>query len=139
MGIYDELAKLDTPSSLPQNEDIKSKSVKISEDKQPIKNTKKQTSKKENKQTRKQDDNKTSKHVYMKTYTERKPSALATFRLAPTLIEKLEETQYIAKKEFKRKLTKYQLVTIALAHMFWDFETNGKACTVVELTESQDQ
>jgi hypothetical protein len=46
-------------------------------------------------------DKQTSQHVYMKTCLARKPTGFASFRLAPKLIERHEELQYLLKKHHK--------------------------------------
>ena len=118
MGIYDELTKLDNPSPTPDQDAQGSASAR--------KITRKKSSKQTIKQSRNQENKLTNLHDYMQSFTRQKPSAIATFRLSPNLLEKLDEVQYEAKKHHKIKLTKYLLVTVALAMLFWDFEQKGK-------------
>ena len=118
MGIYDELTKLDNPAPTPD------KDAQRNARKRKI--TKKKSTKQEIKQSSNQENKLTSLHDYMQSFTRQKPSALATFRLSPNLLEKLDEVQYEAKKRHKIKLTKYLLVTVALGILFWDYEQKGK-------------
>lgn len=118
MGIYDELTKLDNLSPTPGKD--------VQERARGRKITRKKTSKQATKQSNKQENKLTNLHDYMQSFLRQKPSAIATFRLSPILLEKLDEVQYVAKKRHKIKLTKYLLVTVALAVLFWDYEQKGR-------------
>lgn len=87
--------------------------------------TTKVSNKNETKQSIKQINKLTSKHVYMKTFLDEKPLGIVTFRVPDSLLDKFDEMQYLLKKNHKKKLTRYSIVTAALAFLFWDYEERG--------------
>jgi hypothetical protein len=107
----------------------------VKENLQAGKLTNLQADKQGNLQTRKL----TSLQAYMAANLDEKATAVGSFRMSVALLDKLDDVQHLLKKRFKIRLTKKQIVAMALAFAFWDLEQKGKESGLVKANEADGQ
>lgn len=79
----------------------------------------------------------TSLQTYILTILDDKASDVGSFRMSVTLLDKIDDILYLLKKRHKIKIAKKDLIAIALAFAFWDFETNGKESGIVKAKQNK--
>jgi hypothetical protein len=103
--------------------------VKAGEGEDIQENVRKRTSGHVHKRTSGQADMQTSGHLswsdFWKLYLDDKGAAKETFRLPPDLIETIGNLPFQIKMAHKVKVSKKDLVTLALSYLIWDYEKNG--------------
>ena len=90
--------------------------------KQANKLANKQVSKQANKQTSLQP----SMQANMQSLLNEKATKPATFRFPLDLLEKLEDTVHVVRKDYRKKLTRKEMAVAALLFLLTDFETYGR-------------
>lgn len=127
MGIYDELSQLDSEArnsyDVGSSSTVRKSAATDKERKASVK------------QNRGKESKLTSHHDYLKSFLQHKATTASTFRLSPSLIDQLEDIQYKMKKKTKIRMSKYQMVTIALAELFWKIEEEGGETWIYDFLE----
>ena len=113
-------APVNSPADLPEKPAAK-------ENLQPDKLTNLQPDKQASLQTSKL----TNLQTYMAKYLDEKAMGVGSFRMSVTLLDKIDDVQYLLKKRFKIRLDKKQIVAMALVFTFWDLERKGKKSGLV--------
>jgi hypothetical protein len=94
-----------------------------------------QADKQGNLQTRKL----TNLQTYIAANLDEKATAVGSFRMSLALLDKLDDVQHLLKKRFKIRLTKKQIVAMALAFAFWDLEQKGEKSGLVRANKGDGQ
>ena len=115
---------VNSPADLPEKPTAK-------ENLQPDKLTNLQPDKQASLQTSKL----TNLQTYMAEYLDEKATGVGSFRMSVTLLDKIDDVQYLLKKRFNIRLDKKQIVALALAFTFWDLERKGKKSRLVRANE----
>jgi hypothetical protein len=98
-----------------------------------------QANKQVSKQTSKQKSLQTSLQESMQSLLSEKATKPATFRYPLDLLEKLEDVLHVARKEYRRKLTKNEIAVAALLFLLLDFEAYGQESVLYQLLIKQPE
>jgi hypothetical protein len=86
-----------------------------------------------------QADKQVSLQTYMAANLDEKATAVGSFRMSVALLDKLDDVQHLLKKRFKIRLSKKQIVAMALAFTFWDLEQKGEKSGLVRANKDGSQ